>query len=229
MKNIILYGVRSKRFLFESNLDENYQIIGYTDGDDLYKDLNEYDYKPFYKIEQLKELNFDFLVILVEKKDTINKIYQTLLGFNIDEEKIIRWNLFNECDFRNPIREYENNNKKFSGYVFGMSHAYRSFLTHWFHISLFKFASASSDLFLINKYIEYLSNLDTLDNNENKCFIFEFPYYIFNYDLSKFTEYMFARMNYFEIFDDYHNFNNQRVIEEFKEISKMKGKREYCK
>ena len=227
MKKIIIYGVRCNRSLFERELNNNYEIIGYTDGDIRYSELNTYDYKPFYQLNQLIHVAYDFIVILVTKEVQINLIYNNLLENKVDIKKIIRWGSFSQCDYRNPMKEYRNLKRDFSGYVFGMSHAYNGFLTHWFSESLFKFASPSADLFINMKYIEFLKK-EKLNNKLNiKYFIFDFPYYIFNFDLSKFPQYMKIRMNYFEILNDYHNFKDEQLITEFKEVCKMRNKSDY--
>lgn len=67
-------------------------------------------------------------------------------------------------------------------------------------------AAPSMDLYLYRKYLSKIINNTT--NNQRKCvrkIVFELPYYIFNYDLSKTKETAYKRFSYFYNVNDYHN------------------------
>lgn len=201
---VILYGVRSqKREWVEKYINKSYKIISYTDLDPEYNELTEFDYKPFVKIENLKNINFDYILILPNEKLPIKEIYENLLYNDIEKEKIIYWeNLIG--DYRNPLKEFYNLNREFEGFIFGMSHSFNGFLTHYFDKKFFKFAAPSMDLYFHLNVLNNIRKSDLL--KKANYFIFELPYYIFNYDISKCKNTCKIRMNYLEMFNDYHNY-----------------------
>lgn len=222
VKKIILYGVRSNRIVIEKNLSINYEIIGYTDSDSRYDDLEEYDYKVFYQVKNLKYADFDYILILPRNSIAMNEIFDMLVQNEVDIEKIIKVGDF-ELDFRNPIKEFYNLNRNFEGIVLGMSHAYLGFLTHYFSAKFFKFAAPSMDLYF---HLNVLKKVFSSNLSGNlKYIVFELPYYIFNYDLSKCKNIAKLRMNYMDIFNDYHHYGEKdgenRNIQFYKVLKDM--------
>jgi uncharacterized protein YktA (UPF0223 family) len=225
-KKIIVYGVRCDRWNFERLLKNNYTIIGYSDADTEYAELKEYDYKPFIQIKELRNVEFDYIVILHHNPNTTKLIYNNLVDNGVSLDKILEYcHLGNgACDFRNPIKEYEILDRPFEGMVFGMSHSHSGFIAHWFSKQFFKFSSPSMDLFYHYNILQHLKN-----NNKNiyrvQYFVFEFPYYIFNFDLSKCTNECKSRLNYFEIINDYHHYGindeQKRYIHQYKLFKDM--------
>lgn len=224
VKKIILYGVRSNRLFIEKNLSRNYEIVGYTDSDSRYDELEEYDYKVFYQVKKLKYAEFDYVLIVPQKDNAMNEIFDVLIQNEVDIEKIIKVGDF-ELDFRNPLKEFYNLHRCFDGIVLGMSHAYSGFLTHYFSEKFFKFAAPSMDLYF---HLHILKKIFSSDlSGKIKYIVFELPYYIFNYDLSKCKKIAKIRMNYMDIFNDYHHYgendDEMRNIRFYKVLKDMFG------
>lgn len=77
-------------------------------------------------------------------------------------------------------------------------------------------AAPSLDIFLYNRYIKRICETTSKkDRKKIRKVIFEFPYYIFNYDLSKTKTVAFQRFSYFYYIHEYHNLVTNDLTEKF--------------
>ena len=72
---VILYGLGKGLEYVESNLKEAHEIIGYSDS---FATIKVFKGKPFYMLEQLPEISFDYLIITVKNRKESWKIYELL-------------------------------------------------------------------------------------------------------------------------------------------------------
>lgn len=79
---------------------------------------------------------------------------------------------------------------------------------------ILKLSKPSMDIFL---QLNLLKCIDTIVNKDNiKEIIFELPYYIFNYDLSRFKPFVYSKINYFYEFDNYHHLQDDSSFDSIK-------------
>ncbi len=228
-KGVILYGVRGIRETIEHLLDDKYEVIGYSDSDLIYHNLKEYEYKPFYIPEHLKYTIFDYVVITILNREISNDIVKKLIYYGVSNEKIIEtcMTITLKSPFRIPLDSYLSMDKQnpVEGLILGMSYAYYGILTYELSKRFFKLAHFSGDLFFHFKNLEYI-NINTKSLKENINYIvFEMPYYVFNWDLSKAKNTVRSRMALLERFEDYHNYGKDKkeqwYIEEYKILKDM--------
>ncbi len=228
---VILYGIFGNgRREVEQNLSDKFEIIGYMDSSPEVAGLRQYDFKPLYKVEDLRDLEFDYLIITSKTLASYNEIVGRLQGF-VDEQKIIGYALFHRVYYPQPYELFckVRENVKFNGYVLGMSYAFEGLDVNYIKDEIFNFAFSSNDFFhhyhLLNKLVRE-KNIDDL-----KYIVFELPYYIFNWDRSKAES--FARcINCYTVLEgeekQYHHKENSELIEKYKVFEQMfKEKKSY--
>lgn len=120
-----------------------------------------------------------------------------------DKSRLIRGYKYQDTLFYNPLNGISD--EKYDGLIFGMSHSQavinEKLLTTG---NYFKVSSPSMDMFCHYKYLEKVS--ESINCDIVSTIILEIPYYIFNYDLSRFGSFVYTKLNYFDIVDDFHNF-----------------------
>jgi len=227
LKNIIIYGVRGVRKKIETNLSDNYNIIGYSDSDIIYKDISEYEYKPFFLPQILCDQFFDYIIITIPDKEQSAKIVSKLVALGISQLKIIEtcYIISSIYSFDIPLKNYIKLNQKFDGLFLGMSYSYNAFLTHFFTKRFYKLSYFGGDIYFHHKNIQHLvqNNINLLTNL--KYIVFDLPYYAFNWDLSSAKRTIRWRFSLLEPFNDYHNYgktNSEKwYIEEYKILKDM--------
>lgn len=88
MKKIILYGIGNRKLRQKtvSYLADDYEIIGVTDS------FAEEDYLQgfvYYGINEIKQMDFDYILVMTEKADSQLEIINTLSEAGIDKSQII--------------------------------------------------------------------------------------------------------------------------------------------
>ena len=227
MKNVIIYGVRGIRKEIEANLSDDYNIIGYSDSDTIYKHISEYEYKPFYTPFILCDQLFDYVIITVSNKTVSAQIVIFLINAGILQEKIIEtcYVINSVYLFDIPLKNYIKLNQTFDGLCFGMSYTYNAFLTHYFSKRFYKLSYFGADMYFHYMNILYLAkhHIDLLSNI--KYIVFDLPYYTFNWDLSKAKYTIRNRFSLLEPFNDYHNYGINDLeewnIQEYQILKKM--------
>ena len=212
MKKVILYGVRGKgRKEVESFLDDSYEIVGYSDSDKRYWGCRYIDFIRFIKPEDLKDAEFDYLIITVLNLDISNEIMNRILEQGeVKPDKIIQYALFYDVQYPHP---YEVFNKvsgfcKFKGFILGMSHAHRGIDVNLFHEPVFNFGFNSNDLFYYYHLMKKLESENVGQCGVKYCML-ELPYYIFNWDRSR-SRSAVRSMNSYTMLRQYHHLNTDK-------------------
>lgn len=139
----------------------------------------------------------------------------------ISSERILRYDWFPQTYFDNPIEGF---NESYDAIILGMSHSQCALdaeilsSNRIFHY--YKESAPSLDLFLHRKFVDVMSKKNQSALFGIKRIIIELPYYIFNYDLSRFGDFVYTKLNYFETAGDYHHLTEKseakKKIEMFK-------------
>ena len=148
--------------------------------------------------------------------DKVQEDILALIGIKI---RPIRWYKYCDTLLKNPLDGIVES--KCDGLIFGMSHSQSTIKEEKLTAhKYFKLSSPSMDMFchlgFLNKCSELVPQPERI-----RSIILEMPYYIFNYDLSKFGDFVYTKLNYFEILGNYHSFHDVRAIEEFKAFKSL--------
>ena len=130
-----------------------------------------------------------------------------LLEAGVCEGEIINYKRFEKTTYENPIAAFACDDDEYTGLIFGMSHSQCAIDESLFTNETYcKVAAPSLDLFLQRRFMEKLSIEHPAALKKIRHIIIELPYYIFNYDLSRFGSFVYTKLKYFEIVGDYHHF-----------------------
>ena len=224
MIKIIIVGITDEnRFSIIENLSSDSSIIAYTDVSDLYKGYDTFDYVNYINSNTIQNIEYDFIVIAYSTEKYIKKTLMELSGFGICRKKIVVYEYYKDTLIVNPLKKYALSEKKFANIIFGMSHSQCGLQVQYLRETSYKFSVPSADLHIQHNILKWLAENYPKEFEGVKNFIFEMPYYYFNYDLSKFGSFITKRMYYYELFNDYHNFNDNTSINEFKSCMKIFG------
>lgn len=125
----------------------------------------------------------------------------------ISDAQIINCSAFGNLTFRNPIDGFSD---QYNAILMGMSHSECGINERLLQgYSYYKESAPSLDLFLHLKFLQTLCKKHTKVMNGIRRYLFEFPYYVFNYDLSRFGKFALSKLNYFDCVGDYHHLSEQ--------------------
>ncbi|HAT4301695.1 hypothetical protein H8K00_13445 [Clostridium perfringens] len=207
MYKIVIVGLGGYRIEIKNLIADNVEIVAYSQRDNLNKKCNTFDYKPFVNLLDLAFIEYDFIVLADSNKEDIEYIKRVLKQIGIDSSNVIEYACFRESLCINPLKVFYDSEIEFDALLFGMSHSQCSVQPQLFSEAIYKFASPSMDLFCQYKLVQSLINEQSEKISKVSTFVFEFPYYIFNFDLSRFRKFVINRLYYFYIFSDYHHFD----------------------
>lgn len=231
MKRVILYGIRGRgRKEIESFLNDSYEIVGYSDSDTQYQKGQHINFNRFFKPEELKDIDFDYLIITLLNLDISNEIKRKLVEGGVKSSKIIQYALFADVQYPHPYEIFKkiSNSWEFTGFILGMSHAHRGIDVNLFHEPVFNFGFNSNDLFYYYHLMKKLQSEDASRCRIKYC-ILELPYYIFNWDRSL-SRSAFRSMNSYTILGQYHHLDTveRNLIKEYQIYEDMFKEKKMC-
>lgn len=244
MKKVILYGINNRANLARIGqlLSEEFEVIGFVDSKDSER-RRFFSNKPLFSIKDIvtMKVDFDYIILASGSQDSLFKT--KLIRGGVYEERILEWTILREFMFENNMVLYKKRRMNYEGMVFGMSHSYWGLFTYRLSKPFFKFSAPAMDLFFINKQLQevinenYLGKSDGAYRSNLKYIILEFPYYYFNYDMSRNKTHMRRQMILADYFGDTHNFGetveDQKIIVQYyvwKEMfyDRLKYNSSYC-
>ena len=166
-----------------------------------------------YNFSDFKDIKVDICIMASkEQKCAYDKMG---LSFNY-----ITFSDFEKTYFLDPTTAF-NNKMQYTSLLMGMSHLQCAVAGSGIkNRKCCNLAHPSMDLFLHYKFFEKLSKDNKKSFEHIETVILEMPYYIFNYDLSRFNKFIYTKLKYFEIINDYHNFGKtefeKQKIDEYK-------------
>lgn len=186
--------------------------------------------KTNYEVIKLEEIKTSDIV-LVDPASSNDTIFFTntderllLLKNGIPEKQIVDYSIFGNLAFFNPVAGF---NEKYDSALFGMSHSECGINEQLIDgYACYKESSPSLDLFLHLRFLELLCKTHYAEIRKIRKYIFEMPYYIFNYDLSRFGDFALSKLNYFDIVSDYHHLPERTNFSE--ELEKYSIYKEIC-
>lgn len=192
MKRIIIIGDNPERDIFEieDRIRKDCLIVGYI----FYKNGH------LFPDSFIDDNCFDYyLNTLSINSDMIKKrvpIYKPIISYFPYRTTLIH----------NPIRNFIDSSDNYDGILMGMSHSQCSIDETKFKGHFYKMASPSMDMFCHYNFFLMLCENSPQKLTKIKRIVIELPYYIFNFDLSKFSAFVKERIYYFFLLKDYHHF-----------------------
>lgn len=225
MGNVIIYGIGA---LGEYNLNrirdrlsERYKVIGFMDS---FYQKEFYQYLRVYKIEELPEIDYDYIVINAYNQSSDDEIYHLLSRHGVIKEKIVRYAKYAYRSYEFPVSPKINKLMVFrqcgslpkpDGFLIGMSYSELGVDANGLSECIYNFATGAFDLFYHKLMTESLLSMRTAIK-QSRYIIFEMPYFIFNYDLSLCDHGLFQyTMNYISYWKEWHHFPEKERNKEF--------------
>ena len=177
--------------------------------------INEYPQNAIIKSVDLSEIISECDICIVENQSYIEEDHLS----SVERSKIVNWEYFRSTTRYNPIGAF-NGARAYQGLILGMSHSQCGILDETsFENKFFKVSAPSMDLWCHSEYYKWLAeNYPDRIRALNKIVI-EVPFYIFNYDLSRFGTFVYSKLNYYKHINKWHHFgeNDQqkRIREQF--------------
>ena len=141
---------------------------------------------------------------------------ENLLKHGIPEEAIIEYWRFEKTTFLNPIEGLISEKEVVDGLIFGMSHSQCAIDTQMLQGHFYKLAAPSLDLFFHLGFLNKILADNMIDVEQVHNIIIELPYYIFNYDLSRFGDFVLTKLKYFDVLGNYHHYKDMDTIIKWK-------------
>ena len=179
--NLLLYGIGKGSECVESCIKEEHIIIGYTDS---ISEISIYKGKKFYKFDEIKNIDYDKLIITIQNKDVIGQVIEKLVSAGINQKKIIPFFLYAETQLY-KIKLCKSA-QMYEGIILGNSHAKFGFPEKYFTDRVINLASPSQDIyynhFILKKCLsKYKENFKKL-----KYIVIDlYDYNYFNIDVSR--------------------------------------------
>lgn len=205
---MILYGVRhvELRRDIEYFLDDSYEIIGYSD---TYYTSDVLDDKHFIPPEGLPYTEFDYIIPLSFKKSVLADMRSKLIDQGVPPEKIIRPTMFlhqgREKMQVDLIKDIGTQYQGEEGLVFGLSYSLRGICAKKLRPAFYDCSWHGLDMYYNYRIFQHMRCLGFL--LRVKVALLVFPYYYFNYDMSK-SIYQYQEGQIFAMrgLDDWHNY-----------------------
>ena len=126
----------------------------------------------------------------------------------VSEHMVLHYYLFDNTSYDHPCQQFfQSPPDHITELMFGMSHS-ECGITDDYLVArhCLKFSLPSLDLFLQFKSFQKICSQYGNCFSDVKDVVIELPYYIFNYDLSRFGSFVLSKLNYFKYVGDYHHY-----------------------
>lgn len=227
MKKVILYGVRhvELRRDIEHFLDDCYEIIGYSD---TYYTSDVLDGKQFIPPEKLPNTEFDYIIPLSFKEKILADMRLNLIGQGVSPEKIIWPTMFlhqgKETMQADLIQDIDKRYQGEEGLIFGLSYSLRGIFEKKLRPVFYDCSWHGLDLYYNYRIFQYIRRQGLL--SKIKFALLVFPYYYFNYDMSK-SMYHYREGQMFALrgLGDWHNYQQMPGTSDYVANYRMFGRK----
>lgn len=209
MKQVILYGVRhiELRREIEYFLDDEYEIVGYSD---TWYESDVIGGKRFIPPQQLRYQQFDYILPLSFKEPVLADMRACLLDQGVPSEKIVKPMMFIHQNAEKMqldlVKDIDENYHGEPNLMFGLSYSLRGINEKALSIPTYDCSWHGLDLYYAFKLFSYMKGSGSLLRGGGVALLV-FPYYIFDYDLSR-TLSHYKRGTNFALWrlDDWHSY-----------------------
>ena len=220
MKYVIIYGVswnnlKVRRYI-EKFLDDEYEILGYSDGHYTSDVVAE---KTFFKPEDICKQPVDFILVNCKTSATYQAIRRNLVTLGVSAEKIIRPTMLTDGYGIVPIDLVDSIAKQYNqeqGLIFGMSYSTQGILENNLESPFYDCSWPYFDLYYNLRIYDYMCEGRIFSKINAALWVF--PYYYFDYDFSLTSDKRWLsalwRLN------DWHNCREDEQLINFKMFAK---------
>ncbi|MDK2562685.1 hypothetical protein QOZ84_03915 [Romboutsia sedimentorum] len=184
----IIYGLSTCRQQVELYLKDSVTIVGYSDS---FSNLESYNGKKFYKPNELLNLEFDKIIIAINKVVDCVEVEQNLRKLGINNDKIISLYKFLKYIYKLKNNDnlidtaLANEKSKLEGMVLGLSYGCMGIVPKYLDLSCYNFSRGSQDLYYSLIQLKYIKNKYKHKISDLKYVILDmYTYTYFNYDVS---------------------------------------------
>lgn len=141
---IVLYGLGQGLDFVSKKIKKEHEIIGYMDS---YSQIAVFRERPFYKLENISQVSFDYIVITIQNRESAWEVYEMLIHtYKVSEDHIIPFFLCANYELHD-IKMRQCDLKKIEGLIFGNSHAKCGFLEEELTIPFLNLAVDGQDIY----------------------------------------------------------------------------------
>lgn len=179
---ILIYGLGKEALFVKNALRKEHIIVGFTDS---FAKIKNYAGLLFYNRKELKEINFDYIIIALSNRNVSDNVRGELIKEGVGAEKIID---FRQLFARQKVDKvmYKSKNEKVNGIILGLSHALHGINPIYLPGIWKNLATASEDLYYHYKVLKKCVDCYSFIINDLQYAIIDmFDYTVFNYDVSR--------------------------------------------
>lgn len=183
----IIYGLSIYRKQIESYLKDDIDIIGYSDS---FSDLDYFQGKKFYKPNELLDLDFDIIIIVIKTFVGCIDVEESLISLGIENKKIIPLYKFMKYisimkQDKNLIDTYLNKASNVEGLIFGISYGEYGINPKYLNHKFYNFCRSSQDLYYTLIQLKYIKQNYKDKIKSLKYIVLDmYNYTYFNFDVS---------------------------------------------
>lgn len=205
---------------------ENVNILMVHDGDNAVKGkikngitVRDCNYRQILGESFAKEkflVKADYILLALQEDSLIALVTQRMKHLMVPDEKILIYKYYENNIYDKSLIDvdyYLHSAEQYEGIIIGMSHTKNGIRTECFENKLLKLGVPSIDLYYMKKLIEILAATKRLSHCS--YIIIEFPYYFFNWDISKADRKGYERYSLMHYFDEYHHFTDTEALREY--------------
>ncbi|CDM70310.1 hypothetical protein CM240_3193 [Clostridium bornimense] len=213
---VIIYGLDRSRKVIERNLRGNCEIVGYCD--DFYR-LGVYSDKNLIKLDEIKDTDFDYIIISSLSENRVEEINNKLIKAGIEKNKILKFfSVYKEqCTFlldlplKRSHRILSNMGNDIEGIILGISHGAIDINPKYLDKKFCNLAMPMQDLYYNLKQLKTLVyEYPEKAKNIKYAIIDMYTYTYFNYDISMTNNAVLYYENSGYREDEKHNFDNNK-------------------
>ena len=183
----IIYGLSLFNRQIECYLKENIDIIGYSDS---FSELDYFDGKKFYKPNELANLDFDIIIIVIKAFGDCVDVEENLINLGIESKKIIP--LYKFMKNISIIKQNENlidlsfdKELNLEGMIFGISYGEYGINPKYLKHKFYNFCRSSQDLYYTLLQLKYIKQKYKHKIDKLKYIVLDmYNYTYFNFDTS---------------------------------------------
>lgn len=182
---IVLYGLGQGLDFVSKKIKKEHEIIGYMDS---YSEITVFRERPFYKLENISQISFDYIVITIQNRESAWQVYEMLIHtYKVCENHVIPFFLCANYEVHD-IKMRQCDLEKIEGLIFGNSHAKYGFLEEELAIPFLNLAVDGQDIYYDYKIFQKcVSDYGERLKKLHYIVIDLYDYYYFDIDMSRST------------------------------------------
>lgn len=227
MKKVIIYGIKNimVRREIENFLDDEYEILGYSDG---HYSCDFFDGGRFFPPEELCEQEYDFIILTPQSSAAQAEVRRFLSMLGVPPDKMIRPMILDRNDqskrYPDLIEYIDKNYQGEPNLVLGLSYSREGVCVKELDAPFFNCSSPGLDLYYNDCVYRYMERL--LPARRLGAALLVIPYYYFDYDMSlSAASYTMGHTFALRQLDDWHHYQRVSIAPEYVENYRMFGKK----